>query len=379
MTKTLWVILIIGIILRIVLSSITFHPDSLAFKLGGELVASGKILNLYDFSDPNVAVLNYPPAIYWFHGIFHFLLAGFLSPNLYVKLPYLIFDLLTAFVLLKLLPDKKKASFAFTAWIFNPINLYASYMMGQFDIIPTFFTILSIYLLSKNKLEWSAVSLGFGIAFKLYPVFLLIPLMLLGKNYLDKLKLFLLGMTPYLLSILVYLPSHSFRSVALFAAQSSKSLYAAIPVSGGESILLFPAALIIFYLVVYEKKIDELAIWKIYSIPLLLFFILTHYHPQWLIWITPFLIISLTLEMKKTILPVVLIFVSWFMSLFFFDPSLTIGIFAPVFPFLQNAQSLWIYLHLSPDYNLSRSLIQTVFASVSMYLIYEYFPWHSHE
>ncbi len=371
MTKKLWVIVAIGLILRLILASTTFHPDSLAFKLGGELVASGKILNLYDFSDPNVAVLNYPPVIYWFHGIFNFLLAGFLSPNLYVKLPYLFFDLLTAFTFLKLIPNKKQASLAFIFWMFNPVNLYATYMMGQFDIIPTTFTIISIYLITKNKLEWAVLSLGVGIAFKIYPIFFLIPLIFLGKNYLDKLKLFLLGVTPYLLSILVYLPSHSFRANALFAAQSSKSLYAAIPVSGGESILLYPFALILFYLFLNGKKVNEQSFWMIYSIPLLLFFMLTHFHPQWLIWITPFLIISLVLETRKVLLPMVLIFASWFLSLFFFDPSLTLGMFGPF-------QSIWSYLHLNPDYNLSRSIVQTVFASASLYLIYKYLLYQSH-
>jgi len=377
--KKLLPILIVGIAIRILLSFSTFHPDSLAFKLGGELIASGKILNLYDYSDSNVAILNYPPAIYWFQGLFHFLFGSLLEGSLLVKFSYLIFDLLTGFLLLKLFSSKKEAIFAFTIWMFNPINLYTTYMMGQFDIIPTFFSILSIYLIAKNKLKLAAVSLGAGIAFKIYPIFLLIPLIFLGKNYLDKLKLFIIGVIPYLFSILVYLPSHSFRTTALFAAQSSKSLYAGIPVSGGESILLFPATLMIFYLLLLEKKMNGLSFWKIYSIPLLLFFIFTHFHPQWLIWITPFLIISLTSNIRKVVLPMLLIFTSWFLSLFFFDPSLTLGMFAPIFAPFQNAQSIWVYLHIFPDYNLSRSLIQSVFVSSSLYLVYEYFPRQIHE
>lgn len=371
--KNLLIILIVGITLRIFLAAATFHPDSLAFKFGGELVASGKILNLYNYSDPAVAVLNYPPAIYLFHGLFKVLLGNFLSGMLLIKLPYIIFDLLTAFFLSKLFTNKRQSMLVFAFWIFNPINLYTTYMMGQFDVIPTFFTVLSIYFVSKNKLSWAALSLGGGIAFKIYPVFLLILLIFLGKNYPGKLKLLILGLVPYFVSILPYLPSHSFRSTALFAAQSSKSLYASIAISGGESILLFPAALIFFYLLLLGKKIINLPFWKICLMPLLLFFIFTHYHPQWLIWVIPFLILDLVTEKSKNILTIILILVSWAGSLFFFDPSLTLGMFSPLFPALRTTPSVWMLLHLNPDYNISRSLLQTVLVASSFYLIYYHF------
>lgn len=377
----IWIILITGIIIRIFLSLSTFHPDMEAFKLGGALFSSGKILNLYDYSS-SLAVLNYPPAIYWYHGLFHFLFSGILGINqptgLLLKLPYLVFDLLIAFVLFKLV-DPKKALFILAVWMFNPISLYATYMMGQFDIIPTFFTILSLYLITKNRLKLAALALGGGIAFKLYPVFLLIPLIILGKTFWDKLRLTGWAILPCILSIIPYLSSENFRANALFTNQSSKSLYAGIPVSGGELILLFPGALILFYLFIGTKKLDRLYYWRIYLIPLLLFFIFTHYHPQWLIWITPLLIIGLVSNTRKVVLPVLLIFASWFGSLFFFDPSLTLGIFTPIFAPLQNVQSIWVYLNLHPDYNLSRSLIQTVFVAASAYLIYEYFPRKSNE
>ncbi|MBI2334926.1 DUF2029 domain-containing protein [Candidatus Daviesbacteria bacterium] len=354
-------IVLAGIFLRIILSFTTFHPDLLAFQLGGRLVGEGKILNLYDYSS-QAAVFNYPPMIYWFFGLF-----SFLGEILWLwKLPYLIFDLLLGLILFKLVKEKKALILGF--WMFNPISLYATYMIGQFDIIPTFFTILSVFFAAKNRFYWAALALGFGIAFKLYPVFLLIPLIISGKTFLDKIKIGLLAILPYILSVLPYLQSSSFRETALFANQSAKSLYAGIPVSGGEAILLFPASLIIFYLLIWNKNLDKLLIWKIYLIPLLLFFIFTHYHPQWLIWAVPFLVLDLMYGNFKNLLPVLLIGLAWFVSLFFFDPSLTLGIFIP------HASSIWSLLNLQPDYNFSRSIIQTIFASGALYLIIKNFP-----
>jgi len=326
--------------------------------------------------------LNYPPAIYLFHGIFSFIfnnVLGFSGFNLLIlKLPYLIFDLLTGLILLKIFESPKKGFIAFTLWMFNPINLYATYMMGQFDIILSFFIILSILLFLRGKLSLSALALGGGIAFKLSPIFLVIPLLIYGKGAGEKMKLFFLALTPYLLTIIPYLPSYSFRATALLANQSSKSLYANLPVSGGESILLFPALLLLFYLIILRSKIKT-EIWKLYAIPLLLFFIFTHYHPQWLIWLTPLLILDLAKYGLRNWLPITLILFSWFASLFFFDSSLTVGIFTPLFPQLGNLPSIWELLRLSPDYNLSRSLLQTIFAAAGFYLIYEYFHTKSND
>lgn len=400
--KNFWLILILAIVVKILVSAITFHPDTQAFNLAGKLISSGNILNLYDYlpslpdSDPtkNLAVLNYPPAIYLFNGVFNFIFGIFGLPInqflldipsnygnllfnihlLLLKLPYLIFDLLIGFILFKLFRDKKQANLALIIWLFNPISLLSTYMMGQFDIIPTLFTVLSIYFAVKNKLNWAAISLGIGIAFKLYPIFLLTPLLILGKGTSEKIKIFILSLAPYFLIILPYLPSHNFRSTALFANQSSKSLYAAIPVSGGESILLFPASLIFFYLLLGSNKIERISFWKIYLIILLLFFIFTHFHPQWLIWITPFLILDLVYLNFKNLLAILIILFTWLVSLFFFDQSLTVGIFSPLLPVLQNTSSVWSMLHLNPDYTLLRSILQTFFTAASAYLIYTHFP-----
>lgn len=354
------IILIAGIFLRLFLASSTMHSDLQAFYLGGKAVAEGKILNLYDFSSEQ-AIFNYPPLIYFLFGTFNFLSQWGLW---LLKLPYLIFDLALGLLLWRLVKERKML--IFTLWMFNPINLYATYMMGQFDIIPTFFTILSFYFIAKDKLNFAALSLGFGIAFKLYPVFLVIPLLFLAKNFSAKIKLLLLAVLPYVFFVFPYLSSASFRANALFASQASKSLYASIPVSGGESILLFPVSLILFYLFIWNKNLDRLNFWKIYSIPLLLFFIFTHYHPQWLIWLTPFLILDLSFNKFKNLLPILIIILTWFSSLFFFDPSLTLGIFLP------QAPDLWTLLGLKMDYNFSRSIIQTIFAGSSLYLIYKW-------
>lgn len=375
MTKKLWLIVAGAIALRFILSAFSYHSDMDVFDLAGKLVAEGNILNIYDFTSAS-AVLNYPPLIYLYHGFFK-IMFGFSPHPIFLKVPYLLFDLLIAFLLFKL---SGKKVLAVILWLFNPVALYATYMMGQYDIIPSFFILLCLFLVIKNKLNWAAFALGLGIAFKLSPVFLIIPLILFGKGFWGKLKIFILSITPYLLSVIPYLPSQSFKATALFANQSSKSLYAAIPVSGGEAILLFPLSLALFYFWIWYRRnnftTSDAA--KLFLTPLSLFFIWTHYHPQWLIWIIPLLILTLISSGFKSFIPYLLIIFSWIASLFFFDPSLTVGIFSPVIQIGQGAQSFWELIGINVDYNLSRSVVQTIFAASAFFIIYELFHKRNH-
>lgn len=400
--RVFWVILALGISIRLFLAATTFHSDLQAFNLGGFIVASGHLLDLYDYhlnlpeDNPmkEIAVLNYPPLIYLFHGLFNFLFSifglwqvnhfildqvtnyGNLHFNLHLlllKLPYLIPDLIIAFLLMGILENKRQGIFAFAFWMLNPVNLYATYMMGQFDIIPTMFTVAAVYFIAKSKWTWAAILLGLGIAFKIYPLFLLLGLIALVGVWKERVKLLILGLLPYLISILPYWHSVGFKQTALFASQNTKSLYASIPVSGGESLLLFPLFLIFFYLVMFVTRVGKNVL-ETFTVVLLLFFIFTHYHPQWFLWITPFLIIVLVRDYLKVALPVTIMFISYVGLLFFFEPSLTMEMFAPLFPTLKGLPPVWTLLNINVDYNLSRSLLQTIFAAASFYLIYLYFP-----
>lgn len=396
MDKRYLIILLVGIVIKIFLSFSTFHPDILAFQLGGSLISSGKMLDLYEHSLPNTAILNYPPAIYWYHGIFNFLFSltfgssiinDYLEVNetvlgeiyfnihlLLLKIPYLILDVLAGVFLIRLFTTTKEKLVAFMLWNFNPINLYSTYMMGQFDIIPVFFTILFLVYVYQRRWALSALALGLGMAFKVYPLFLLIPLVLLKSQPLDRLKLFGLGIGVYILTILPYIFSSGFRSTALIANQTLKSLYASIAISGGASILLFPVLLIFFYLYLFYNKQDANNLWKICLMTLLVFFVFTHHHPQWILWLSPFLIIDLIKTQFKNLVLVMLVIMSFVGSLFFFDPSLTVNIFSPLIPSLYNLPSLWEIYKIQIDFHLCRSLMQSILIASALYYFYLYFP-----
>lgn len=402
MKNKLIVLIIIGLLLRILLALTTFHPDIRAFQFGGQLVAEGHIFDLYDYiatlpqESEIVRIFNtdlfiYPPAIYWVHGIFNFIFSqvlglkvineflienrnSFLNPNFplhlfLLKFPYLVFDLIAGVFLVKLMSTARQKILAATLWIFNPVNLYATYMMGQFDLVATTFTIVSLYYLAKRRIYMSSLFMGIGIAFKIYPLFLLIPLTLVARKWRQRILIGLIGLIPYTLSLIPYINSKGYKSSALVAGQTLKSLYAQIPVSGGESIYLFLFTLGFVYLYIYYFRLPS-RFWQQGLIVLLIFYIFTHFHPQWFIWVTPFLIIDLIRSNFKTTLPILLMVVSFVLSLFFFNSSQTIALFAPINPSLYESKTLWEILNIKVDINLARSLLQTVFASGASFLIY---------
>ncbi len=412
MNKKFWIVLGLGIVLRLVLSLTTYHSDIQPFDLAGYVLSHGYILDYYDFlpslspADPILKVyptylFNYPPIVYFFLGAMSIIFTGWsdtafhynfifnvasvlgtfqTSLHLFLlKLPYFAFDLGLAFLLIRLFQTPKEKFLAFTLWILNPVNLYATYMMGQFDIIPAFFVILALFLargqnMSRKNIIWAGVSLGLGGCFKIYPLFLLVPFSAFVSGWKNKILVFVFGFLPYILMILPFLPSKGFRTTALVAGQTLKSLYAQIPISGGESILLFLALLVFFYLIFFHIKTSAQNLWQNYFIILLLFFIFTHYHPQWFLWLTPFFVFALIRSNFKDTLAVLASLFSFVGLIFFFDPGLSIGLFSPLNPSLYNTQSIWQILKINIDYNFARSILQTIFVGAGIYFIYRFFP-----
>lgn len=415
MKKNIILILVIGILLRLGLAFSTFHSDVQPFYFAGSVIAKGNVFNFYDYlgnlpaGDPILKIyppnlFNYPPLVYFFLGPISYLVSlpfsrelmnGFIFdlPNqlgnlqlnfllLILKLPYFVFDLGIAALIFKFFKEPKNKLFAFALWMFNPINLYATYMMGQFDVIPTFLTVLALYFaVKREKFFLAAVFLGLGASFKIFPFLFLVPLALMkdkrslpydGK-WMDRIKIVGLGALTYVATILPFINSSGFRATALVAGQTTKSMYAALPISGGESIIFFPFLILFFYLVFLFKKGDLKNLWSRFFIVILIFFVFTHYHPQWFLWVTPFIIFDLVKSGLKHWPLVVLSFVSWLGLVTLYDPGLSVWLFSPIAPYLYGQKGLWI----PSDLNIARSYLQTIFVSVATYYIYYYFPKES--
>lgn len=405
MPRKIKIIFLIAIIFRIFLSAITYHSDVVPFAFAGRVIKEGNVTNFYDYlwrlpdDSPVLKVyprnlFNYPPMVYFSLGGASLIFTSLIPENIVhqfiydypslignielnillilLKLPYLIFDLASALILMSFVKKERNKILIALLWLFNPVNLYATYMMGMYEIIPTFFVLASIYVLKKNpkKLLFSALLLGIGATFKIFPILFLVPLMSLTNSWKERIKILLAGVGVYILTILPFISSYGFRSTALVASQTTKSLYLQLPISGGEAILPFLALLVFFYMFFIFKKVNVNALWERYFIILILFFMLTHYHPQWFLWITPFFVQDL-IHTKFRHWPLVLIALfSFFGLVTFFDPGLSIGLFSPISSALYRTLGIWDSINI--DVNFARSVLQTIFVGVGIYYIYYY-------
>ncbi|MBI4039714.1 hypothetical protein HY388_02695 [Candidatus Daviesbacteria bacterium] len=398
--------ILIGIALKLALAAITSHTDLFGLSLSAHQLSNG-VVNIYDFMaslnpDHPIAanigtteVFIYPPLAYFALGAFMFVLNPFYDPSFFdtaarlvtaaagdpglfrylllFKLPYLAFDLAMAWLLVKLLESDKEKKIGFLFWLFNPVVVYATYMIGSFDIIPTFLVVLAIYLAQKHQ-ALATVMLGLGAGFKTFPLLVLLPMVaVIQATWKKRLVLILAGILPFVFVVLPYWNSWAFKNFVLFNPKSQKFLFSQLLVSGGEALYPFVVVLVlitIFAVLNLAGKTKEL--WAVVLAVILSLLSLTHYHPQWLVWAVPFLTILFAKHDWSRGL-VVTLFICWLVQVLLFDPTLSIRLFAPLNPALLQSPGLSDILATKFDLFQLKSLAQSVFAAVSFFIIIKLF------
>ncbi len=400
--------LLVGLLIRFLVMPFTIHPDLRALSFGAYLLSFTGNFHLYDYLSSLAATNNvgivygggaftYPPAVFFFQGAFMFLLKPFygpmfgfwlqnnflnslLDPSIFkylflLKLPYLLFDLSLAFLLTFLFVSHKDKALAFKLWMLNPVAIYASFAIGQFDIIATFFTIAALILAQRKKIILAALMLGFGAAFKIYPLFLLpILAVFYAKDIKKVVGIFIAGLAPLALSIMPFLNSLNFKNTVLGSEQSQRIMAAGFNFGQDKGLYLFFLLLGVLCLNIYLNKKGIEDLWKYFLATLALFFALSFFHPQWFVWLTPFLIIYY-IKSRNKFYPI-LLFVLYLCLLVFFENSLTLGLFSPInslFSSLPSIASL-----INPIYNADRlrNIIFSFFAATTFYFLYTLiFSW----
>ena len=400
--------LTIGVVIRLILMPITLHPDLWGHSFTAYFFAYKGVFNIYDhlltLSPTHPLVTNfgvsdifiYPPLTYYTFGLFRVLVKPFIDPNFIpwlfenlsivhqrrdlstnlflFKLPYLFIDIFLGLLISKLFTKTKNQTKAFMLWMLNPVTLYATFMMGQFDILPALFTVLSLYFASKKKYTYSLLALGLGGSYKLYPLFFVIPAALLFSDSLkDRIKKTLIGFAPFILFSLPFLGSAAYRQLVLFTPKSQKMLYMTFNVSDAEGLYPFIIGLVLIYFACYyfSKRIHLL---DVMLAILLLTYSITHYHPQWFLWITPLLLIKLIKSNFKHTIIVFTLFACWLYITLSFDASLSYGMFNPIFPDLKNAtDGLSEVVNKYSDANMVKSVVRSIFAGTSIFYLIDIF------
>ncbi len=377
----------VGLVLRLISMPFTYHPDLHGHYLGSWLmVKKSALLTMYDYishQPRNSQIVKiygddffvYGPMTYWTHAIWLTLVNPIIDWNLFnnfetnydiaeqssqlpwlifiLKTPYLLADIGLLILLMKIAPESMKSKIVLL-WAFNIPIIHSAFLMGQFDIFIALGILAAVYASQKNHPFLASVFLGISAAFKPFPLFLLpfVP-KTSWKNV-------VIGVATYSIIILPYiLTSPGFRMFALSAQQSSKLWEAHIPVSATQSVVIFFALLGLFAWIKkdHPEKMSQVG-W--FAVPLLLFYGLTHFHPQWISWISPILLLIYARESKLR-LAILTILGCWILITLSFEPSLHTGLFG--FP-----------INLKPYLNdQAVSFVRSILAATTSYFIYNLF------
>ncbi len=345
----------VALAIRLVLMATVIHPDIRGHNLAAYLISQkGELFTFYDHlrqlprNDRWVQVYGdglfiYPPLAYWTHALFMFILgplypwatfdrlildmgtlkqvsAGLPQLLLLLKFPYLVADAVGLWLITKYF-DSKHKFMAALLWLFNPVTIYGSYMLAQFDIYIAVSILAVVILAQKRRDGWAAVVLGLAAGFKPFPL-LLAPF--LGVGWKEKTKLVFISGLTYLGLILPYLRSVGFKNYALLATQADKLWFAKIMVSGGQYLPLFLVGLVGLWWWNYFRS-RALPPWGWFTAALLWFYMVTHYHPQWFVWIIPLFVLA-AVERPATRLLIGVLLVGYMVIVFSFEPSLNFGL-----------------------------------------------------
>lgn len=346
MKNKIKILFIFAIIIRLILTPLFYHPDIKSQNFHFQFLSQGKI-NVYQFIDENKQNLpyrdtfNYLPLTYLGFGLGQILLRPLFPldffkwindwgpfqnnyPNLYyfmlvLKIPYIFFDLGIGYLLYKIYNKK-----ILSIWLFNPLSLYLIYVLANFDIVPVFFSVLSFYFLKKSKDSLAFVFLGIATALKLYPLLFFPFFIFYHSTDIQKIiKNTFAFFLPLIISIIPFVFNQYFIQSFSGSGLSQKILETKF-----LSIPLYPLIYFIVLALYYfskKKNLEKSFLWLF-----LAFIILVNFHPQWLLWFLPFIILPILNTKLKTSVFIIIIILSLLYIVLINDQFLSWGHLIPI-------------------------------------------------
>lgn len=261
----------------------------------------------YYYDNRLLSSFPYPPVMLFVECIGGFLVSLFGTlpvfwQNLLFKLPILMMDLLGLYYLMQI--SKSKRKYILVLYFLSPIVLYASYMHGQLDLIPTVFLIAAIYYLTDSNIADKHIHGGeakyilfltLALSSKLH-IAVVLPLFFL---YLYKKKgvkkAVVMTVLPALLTAVIILPfwGSGFANMVLFNKEQSAIDNVYLEYGSARLLLSILVLLFIYFQAfrIYQMNRDLLV-----SMAGLLFSVFLAFvpaMPAWYIWIVPFFMLYL--------------------------------------------------------------------------------------
>ncbi len=372
------------------LAPLTYHPDN-KVVLGWAGVEHGSVWNIWqyqsEFGDYNGSgYYNYPPTHFYLDKVQYFgakIFAGegfdewlqlpaavdkdqnFLPRySLAIKITLIGFTLITGYLIYKIALTyslkEKQALLAAGLWLFNPITIYSVALMGQNDVL-----VMAVFLLGwlcyrkfdgKKRLFLASLFFGLSISVKTVPL-LWLPIFLAifnkkeEKSLESNLKIFLLSLSVFILTLLPFINNNIFKTYVLNGSGIGDRIFIPqINLGFSESILIVPILIFLTCFFAWKKmnlvkeKLLQFTALSLMTINTLLLG-WSHFHPQWWTWVIPFWalwLVTINNKNRKFIYWLSsLAFLAWLaVVLLFQDSYLSIGLLTTLNPNLVNLPSI---------------------------------------
>jgi len=249
--------------------------------------------------------VDHPPLASWSRPGFEYTTGAHLLVAM-IKLPLLVADVIVGLVIYRIarsFSPARRARAISLAWFLNPFVILLVEMWGAVDIVPTLLLLVGTYLAVTGRLTKAMTAIASGIALKLFPI-LVIPVVLAREKFTKQraavIAFAAAGLTVYFSWVWAagYDPWFTIRQYDLFtqyidefAIQTATTEAKAF---GGVRLGMVTLILIPAYVFVLERwRPDSAALLDGMIIPLLVFFALANWLPQYFIWVIPFLTLRL--------------------------------------------------------------------------------------
>lgn len=195
--------------------------------------------------------------------------------------------------------EQDTARFAGFCYLLHPVALFAPLIMGQYDSLMIFLLLWSLTYYFKGDMPRFTVLMALAVCFKMFAVFIFIPLLLLRKKRLPEILLYgIVAAAPLLVTSLLFRQTNASAS---FLAEMFQRLF-------DNKIFSLPAFIAVFVLISiwcwFQPAPDNSADRRALTVGLFVFgalFLFIEFHPQWLLLLITFVVPVALLSNNKEI------------------------------------------------------------------------------
>lgn len=404
-------LLLLATFIYFILGITTYHPDNKLVMTWASL-KNGAVWNIWNVDTmelAGVAQYNYPPLHYYLDKLQYFVSKPIGGAGYYewlsnqvsndevpqeltrysfaIKFPLMLFSFLAAYLIYSIAKQNKyserKSLIAAAIWLFNPITLYSIPVMGQNDVMAIVFFLMGFLLLQRKQLLKSSIIFGLSASVKMFPL-IWVPFLLMYEkelSYKKRVAILLGSVFTYLITLLPFISNPVFTN-NVFHQGIDRFFIARIDLGFNDFILIVPVLLMLVLYGIFKKyqSVDSETKFihqnSVLLLVNLIFLFLSHFHPQWFLWIVPFYIFWLFNQEKHLIeifLATLGAVISWLLIIVLFnDAALSIGLLQPFNEYLAVIPSIKeILIMKNFDVALYNNYAHTFLAGLAMiFLIY---------